>query len=714
MPWKTEIDRLVNRVVLDAAKGGGSDRTRAMRTLLDLVQLAPERSETHFHLGTVDELIEVPEEEAEADATEPLPESDGAAARWRHLGRLEAAARRGKRERVAELMDDDVFTSCLEAPEGRVALRAVGRMMLRDGEDERIFGYYTTHLGANDDEGSRRDAEFLLEEALRRADRYDRDGRDEDEVLARLDRAAQFADSAGLEPRAGAKVDRKLGRVHQLAERWDDAVACYRRALDRLPMEDPYRSVLVGDLALATLNVRGTLDLLPEDERETRDAARAILEAEDNGGDGRSYNAIYTLGVLYYEEGNWEEGARSLSEADKLMRENRAKARIVHARSRFFHAHCLIEMGAEDEELEAAAKTIQKDAGPSNLDQDVKDVVFDALVDVMPDARIPGRRRDRRKGRDRDDRGDTRKKQKKSESPVSKDLEKALAQIEEDPMAALEKIDKVFRSRPDFDTWVGAYKGRIQALVELNERGEALRTYERFRSKLYQRSVFDRIETMLLDQEGPLASLLDDDERQRELVDLYAIMPEREEAFVDACVACAQACLEKGEPTDLACAVSMLFEASAVDADGVKTLFEQARAKAAEAGVTEDDADEESTKAKVSELSEPPFILVIGGDEGRRAQLDQFQELVERVGFDGDWILTGARPPQKALEEIEEVAEDGMDAVIVHHGTATEIRNAMERLAGDLDVPVFTPGWLGRRGLERLVLQTVSDICDSL
>ena len=36
------------------------------------------------------------------------------------------------------------------------------------------------------------------------------------------------------------------------------------------------------------------------------------------------------------------------------MRDNRAKARIVHARSRFYLGHCLIARGAQGEELEEA------------------------------------------------------------------------------------------------------------------------------------------------------------------------------------------------------------------------------------------------------------------------------------------------------------------------------------------------------------------------
>ncbi|MHC5011947.1 MAG: hypothetical protein ACYTG6_13550, partial [Planctomycetota bacterium] len=290
MPWKTEIDRLVHHIALEAAQGGEAETRRAARAVSDLVALAPDREVSHFHAGVLEEILEMraakregdaePEASSEGDPADAgpgvdVPAAEGAAERWRHLGRLDAASRRGSRERVRGLMDEPSFEACLVHPEGRVALRAVGRMLLRDGEDERAFDLYRRHLEAVDDEGSRRDAEFLLEESLRRVDRG---GASQEDAGARLARAAAFAEAAGLDARARSKVDRKLGRLHQLEERWEEAARCYRDALERLPADDPYRSVLVGDLALATLGVRGTLDLLPVTERADREKAEEILQ----------------------------------------------------------------------------------------------------------------------------------------------------------------------------------------------------------------------------------------------------------------------------------------------------------------------------------------------------------------------------------------------------------------------------------------------------
>ncbi|MDJ0523357.1 MAG: CDC27 family protein [Planctomycetota bacterium] len=699
MPWKTEIDRIVSKILLDASKGGGGDGSRAVQVVQDLLELAPDRAESGFHVGAAAELL--------GEAAESLEVGEDGGERWFHLGALDAAARRGERERVQELIDDERFEASLDHPEGRVALRAVGRMLLRDGQDQRVFDYYRRHLEAVDDEGSRRDAEFLLEEALRRADRYERGERNEEEALARLDRAAAFAEDTELEPRAGAKVDRKMGRVHQLAERWDDAAGCYSRALERLPEDDPYRSVLVGDLALATLGVRGTLDLLPLEERERRDEAREILVGEADEGEGRSYNAIYTLGMLHYEDGDYDSAARCLREADQLMRENRAKARIVHARSRFFLGHCLIELGAEGDELDEAIQYIQRDAGPSNLDIEVKEVVFDALLEVAPDVRLPGRRGGRRggrgRGRDREER-----KPKPAASSAADHLAAAQEALAEDPLRALEHVDKAFKSRPDFDTWFGAYRTRLEALVGLNEREEALRTYERFRSKLYQRETYDRIEQLLLDQAGPMADLLDDHAYLRELVDLYEVMPDRDDQFVEQCIACAQACLESGEAGHVQCAVAMLQEASARDADAVKELLDEALAAAKEAELDLEMPESATCKSTLAEFEEEPLILLVGGDEGRRPHLEKFRSLAKDLGFEGSWIFTGARPPRKTLEEIEDTAQDS-SAILLHHRMESEVRDEVRKMAEEMEIPLRESPWLGVHGLEGEVLRTIRD-----
>ena len=80
MPWKTEIDRLVHHLVLDAGQGSAADVQRAVRTINDLSQLAPDRETTHFHTGTLAEIVEAGHDEEESTTLlEALPAVGGEA-----------------------------------------------------------------------------------------------------------------------------------------------------------------------------------------------------------------------------------------------------------------------------------------------------------------------------------------------------------------------------------------------------------------------------------------------------------------------------------------------------------------------------------------------------------------------------------------------------------------------------------------------------------
>ncbi len=759
MPWKNEIDRLVSHCVVEGGKEGG-DKEAALQTLKDLIGLAPERSASWFHVGTAREIY--------GDGADSLPAAPSAEAeRWEMLGRLDSSSRRGNRERVKELMGAPAFEGALVTPAGRVALRSVGRMLLRDGEVEQAFSLYQRHLAAVPDEGSRRDAEFLLEEALRRADRGDDDAGDSG-ALAHLDRAARFVKETGLDARAGAKVDRKLGRLHQLGQRWPEAVACYRRALEHLPKDDPYRSVLVGDLALATLGVRGTLDLLPVKDRPNTAEAETLLRTEGNQGEGRSYNALYTLGMLAYERGEHGPAAAAFREADALMRENRAKARIVHARARFFLGHCLVALGAQGPELEEASKLITKDASPAALDPALKETVFQALTAVMPDVRLPGRgqpprergergergdraergdrppRRERearpegapadgrgepraergprpergergdRGGSERGDRGERREREPRREPLAARPPQDAAGFLAEarrvlasDPHRALEHVDRAFKSRPDFETWFGAYRTRLEALVALGERDETLQTYERFRAKLYQRAAYDRLEALLLDPAGPLKGALGEAAWNEELVELYEVMPGRGAQLVAAAQSAAAAHLQSQEPARVARALALLREAAGSDPAGVAPQLASAREAAARLGVAPEPCRSEDCRQKLAARATPARLLVVGGDEGRRPHLDRLKDLSQRLGFQGDWVFTGARPPLKTLKEIEDSAR-GAHAILLHHGAGPELRQEVRRLGQALAIPVREATWLGAAGVEEEVVQVLS------
>ena len=413
MSWKNELDRTVHEALRRSLDDRHPDLGRAATLCNDFVSLAPSRAPSHFALGLLEELLEgrpverAPDPAATAPAagtatTEgdpvapPAPPTlvaspEGDARLWRWLGHLDTAARMGRGERVLALAGEPMMDEAAgRGVEGRLALRAVSRALLASGHDARAYDLYLRHLAVAGDEAAKKDADGLVGDAVRRADDQIADG-DEAGAHAALARALEFTQKAGLDGRAGAKIERKIGRSHQLTGRWEEAAVAYRSALARLDPEDRYRFVLHGDLALASLKVRGTLDLLPVEGRAGGAEAEKVLGDAGGDGEGESYNAIYTLGVLAYERGDWAAAAVRFREADRLMRETRAKARIVHARARFFLGACLLRQGATGEALAEAEGYVLRDAQAAALEAAVKEPIFELLALASPGARLPGR-----------------------------------------------------------------------------------------------------------------------------------------------------------------------------------------------------------------------------------------------------------------------------------------------------------------------------------
>ncbi|MBL9088723.1 MAG: CDC27 family protein [Planctomycetia bacterium] len=773
------------------------------------------------------------DEGAPAAAPQTLATSpDGPCALWRYLGRLDAASRGGPRARVRELAGDAAMDLALaRGAEARMALRAVSRALLFGGEDARVYDLVLRHLQATGDEGSRRDADGLVGDAARHADDLARDG-DEAGAGAALARALKFAVDAGLEGRAAAKVQRKVGRSHQLAGRWAEAKQAYQDALTRLSADDRYRSVLQGDLALAALEVRGTLDLLPKEGRGNVEEAEALLAQAEGGGEGESYNAIYTLGVLAYERGDFSRAAERFREADRLMRETRAKARIVHARARFFLGACLLKLGAADEALREAEQCITKDASAAALEASVKEPVFDLLAAALPTARIPGRggpraegegreggRRERgRRGRDRGERGDRGDRGEREpregagDAPVAAAgeggdgrpagdgrpeaaerldryasgrgagrgdrapeargdrasgggerggaergggergergggrgdrgdrrgrgprhdgsrevhpapvpvagaapaslaggfLATARRVLDADPHGALKAVDDTFRSRPTFEEWATAYRIRLEALIRLGERGEAMRTFERFRAKIHERNHPERLEELLVDPSSPMAEVLDDAAMKAELVDLYGAMAGRERPFVEAATALASHHADLGTPASLRTAISLLREAVALGGEEARGMWTDVAMRARAAGVEVDGPSLEDVRARFEQRGGAK-VVVVGGDDASRAHGPRVEDLGRRAGFEGSLVLGGAKPAAKTLADVEALAR-GAAAIVLLHSTTPELRDQVKRLAADLSVPVRELPYAGPASLEPELLAELSNL----
>ena len=558
-----------------AARPNASVASRPFMTLLDLIARGPDRAESHFHLGAVGRGLR----RGDRGGARPRPTDEGE--RWRHLGRLDSGgAPRSHREHVHELMEDPMFDDAIEHPEGRVALRAVGRMLLaRTAKDEQVFDYYTRHLGAVDDEGSRRDAEFLLEEAPAPC------------RPLRARRAAtknEVARASGRAPRPlpSPPVSSRVPPPRSIA-RWDACTSsasagrmpqdCYRRALEHLPDGRP-----VPQRAR-----RGSRARHPRRARHARPPAGSRIakgreEAKQHPFRERSRRR---RGPLLQRDLHARHALlrdrRPRRTAAELLRRGRCSscgrtaprpASSMRARASS-SGHCLLHTGRRGGRARVRRGSyIQRDAGASNLDASrSRSPVFDDLREAMPDARVPGRRG----GRGRRERGPSGGRRPRSRSTPaatdggvlsvawrrrSRSSAKRLAShgVRTSHQGAASSWTAPSRAAPTSTRGSAPTATRLDALLAaLNEtrRGAAhLRALPAPSSTSAARSTASsRCSTG--SRRARSRTLLDDVARyHRELVDLYEVMPDREsEAFVEACIDVRdRACLDD-VPTRPAC-----------------------------------------------------------------------------------------------------------------------------------------------------------------
>jgi hypothetical protein len=268
-------------------------------------------------------------------------------------------------------------------------------------------------------------------------------------------------------------------------------------------------------------------------------------------------------------------------------------------------------------------------------------------------------------------------------------------------------VDDAFKSRPTFEEWHAAYRVRLEALIRLGEKAEALRTYERFRAKLHERGRVDRLEELLLDDSGPMPEVLDETARKAELVDLYEAMPGRERAFVETCVALASHHARVGTAIDLRKAVSLLREAIARGGDEAGSMWEEVAARARAAGVAVDGPTPEEVRARLLGRPTSTRVVVVGGDESSRAHGERMQDIGRRAGFEGSLVVGGARPHHRTLAEVEEQARQGAAAIVLLHTTTQDVREGVRRLGSDLSVPVREIPYAGAASLETELLTEI-------
>jgi len=98
----------------------------------------------------------------------------------------------------------------------------------------------------------------------------------------------------------------------------------------------------------------------------------------------------------------------------------------------------------------------------------------------------------------------------------------------------------------------------------------------------------------------------------------------------------------------------------------------------------------------------------VGGDKGRAHHVEKFKGLATDLGFEGEWIFSGVRPPYKTLREVAGAAQDA-DVLLLHHTLGPDMRREVQALGEKYDVPVREAPWLGQASLESEVLRTLKE-----
>jgi hypothetical protein len=288
-------------------------------------------------------------------------------------------------------------------------------------------------------------------------------------------------------------------------------------------------------------------------------------------------------------------------------------------------------------------------------------------------------------------------------------LELAREALASDAHRTLQWVDAAFKARPGFDDWFSAYHLRLEALVRLNERAEALRTYERFRAKLHERGRPDRLEALLGEANGPLSQVLDETALLAERVDLYEVMPGRDADYARACVDLAGRVGDTGSAEGRRKAVALLREAAALGSEAAQAALPGAVEAARAAGLPVDGPSADDVRARLQGRSTAPRVLVVAGDGARKPHVDRVSDLGRRVGFEGSWVVAGARPPQKTLADVEASMRQGTSTIVVLHTATPDVREGVRRLAAGLSVPVREIPYSGAVGIEPEVLAALAD-----
>jgi hypothetical protein len=225
--------------------------------------------------------------------------------------------------------------------------------------------------------------------------------------------------------------------------------------------------------------------------------------------------------------------------------------------------------------------------------------------------------------------------------------------------------------------------------------------YQEMRDLLLQRGAFEQLEK-LLKNEDFVGQALDHLEIKIELAGLYEEVEGRDYERAQLQVAIARSLRARKEVEALRQAHGLLQEvmctAPDLARDDLAALEKLLELNDAEPPTS--DAASQAVQELARALGRPPRVLVVGGNERQRRHHPRFEELAQRWGFSGEWLMANYTSPQKVVGAIHDRLGTGLDVLVLLHWNRHETTEPALELARKNDVVARTVHYAGFTSLQ--------------
>ena len=283
MAWETALDRLILRQIHLAERGDVRPED-VQRQVVDLAAIAPNRSETAFHLGYARALLGLDLREPERDLT---------ARRWYLFGRLRGHDRRGESNWVADLLQDPAqIMDLLREPRIAAQCLPVAMRTLFWVGNLDVAVKAISYLASVEGDDNETLVDAALSDLLTRLERRQDKG-EEESTQSILQKVIELDCFERLPSDVRSGYHRVLGYRMIAVSEFEAALDTFRTAFGLLPTESHVQSKVRLGAALAELRLHDVTELMPVSDRPERPAALEWLESVDTSEHANVPEAIY-------------------------------------------------------------------------------------------------------------------------------------------------------------------------------------------------------------------------------------------------------------------------------------------------------------------------------------------------------------------------------------------------------------------------------------